>query len=80
MYYVFHMYMYYKGTLAAFGFALAKRCPEKVFRLARNGFKYIYPQIIFRYTMFYDVYHIDLYLSYKFYTYFVFDFSILQAN
>ena len=31
---------------------------KKVFKSARNDFKYIYPQTVFRYSMFYDAYHI----------------------
>ena len=79
MYYVFQTYMYYKGTLVVSGFTLVKRCLEKVFKPTRNGFKYIYPQTIFRYTLLYDVYHTD-FISILHVLYFIFDFSILQAS
>ena len=48
----FHTYMYYKRTLVVSGFALARRLLEKIFRPTQNGFKYIYPQTVFKNLMF----------------------------
>ena len=39
MYYIFIMYMYYKGTLVVSSFVLARRCLEKVFKPACNVLK-----------------------------------------
>ena len=63
----FHTYIYYKRTLVVFGFALVRWWLEKVFKPARNGFKYIYLQTVFRHLMFYDVYHIDFILFHTFF-------------
>ena len=60
----FHTYMYYKRILVVSNFALAKRWLKKIFKPARNSFKYIYPQNVFRHSMFLWC------LSYWFYTHF----------
>ena len=39
-------------NIVVFGFALARRWLKKVFMPAQNGFKYIYPQTVFKHLMF----------------------------
>ena len=55
----FHMYMYYKNNIGGLWLHLGHAMTGESFQASWNGFKYIYPQIVFRHSMFYYVYHID---------------------
>ena len=73
----FLAYMYYKRTLVVSGFALAKRCLEKVFKPAQKVFKCKCPQTILKTP---EILCTDfIYLSHVFLLMF-FDFSVLQAS